>query len=458
MEHQALHDSLTSLPNRVLLKDRVEQVIGSRSHADESCVLALIDLDRFKEINDTFGHHAGDDVLKQSATRIAGLLRKSDTVARLGGDEFALLLTDTKIPEAIAVVERIVQEITRSFECEGHSISLGASVGLAGYPEDGENHEQLLKRADIAMYSAKSSGGGVKAYTPVMDEDYITGLTLISDLRMALEQGQFFAVYQPKMDIQTGELSGVESLIRWMHPQRGLVHPNDFIPLAERSGLIFQMTQWVLRESIRQVADWMKKGMQIPVAVNLSPKNLIEDGLHEAILGFLKEFDVPAKLLALEITENSVIDDPLRATEILNRLHDVGIEIAIDDFGTGNSSLAQLRRMPVSVIKVDQSFVQHMMKNTSDATIVKATINMAHDLGLKVVAEGVEDTRTLRQLRDLGCDIAQGFLLAKPMPASDFEAWLTNLSDKDGHALTKDMWRKEHSLKQRFAALLRQQT
>lgn len=423
MEHLALHDSLTGLPNRVLLQDRVNQTINCEIQKEHPCVFVVIDLNRFKEINDSFGHLVGDSVLKKTSTKLVNSMRVSDTISRLGGDEFALFLPETTIDTAMIVIEKMAVELSRPFECEGHSVMLGASIGLASFPEHGVSYEELLQKADIAMYVAKRAGISSQIYQSTFQQDALFQLTLISELKLAIENEQLFPTFQPKINLQTNELVGVELLVRWLHPEKGVIHPNDFIASAERGGLISQLTQWVLRAGIKQAAIWYESGRKIPVAINLSPKNLVEEGLYQSILSLLEEYRLPAYLLELEITESSVFADPLTAINVLEALNAIGIRIAIDDFGTGYSSLVQLRKMPISILKIDQIFVFQMADDAPDAAIVSATIYMAHMLGMMVVAEGVEDERTLNKLKALKCDIVQGYFLARPMKINDFENW-----------------------------------
>lgn len=424
MEHLALHDSLTGLPNRVLLEDRVNQTIYGLTFDVNPCVLAIIDLDRFKDVNDSFGHIMGDNMLKQVAARITHVLRKSDTVARLGGDEFAIFFPNTSRDLVTDLIASINRNLLDAFNCDGHFVSIGASIGLSVFPEDGASYEELLKRADVAMYSAKRAGGGAIFYLPYQDKDSLAHLMIVSDLRVAIERSQFYAVYQPKMGLICGEFSGVEVLIRWRHPTKGVISPVEFIPLAERSGLISRITQVVLIEAVSQAVQWMKAGIEIPIAVNLSPFDFADEYLMDSILELIERYKFPAYLLELEITESGFFADPLRAKEILDHLAQAGIKITIDDFGTGYSSLAQLRKMPVSILKIDRSFVFNMIENANDDAIVSATILMAHQMGIKVVAEGVEDSETLLALSQLGCDYAQGYLFAKPMLADEFLAWV----------------------------------
>lgn len=423
MEHLSLHDSLTGLPNRVLLKDRVNQTVNCHIQKQHPCVLVVLDLNRFKEINDSFGHLIGDSVLKRISTTLVNTLRVSDTIARLGGDEFAIYLPETNIESAMIVIEKMAVELSRPFECEGHSVMLGASIGLASFPEHGDSYEELLQKADIAMYVAKRAGKSSQIYQSTFAQDALLRLTITSELKFAIENEQLFPTFQPKINLQTNELVGVELLVRWQHPQRGVVPPNDFIASAENGGLISQLTQWVLRAGIKQAAIWYESGKHIPVAINLSPKNLVEEGLYQSILSLLEEYNLPAYLLELEITESSMFSDPLTAKNVLEALDAVGIKIAIDDFGTGYSSLVQLRKMPISILKIDRSFVLHMATDANDAAIINATVYMAHKLGMKVVAEGVEDEQTLNKLKEIKCDIVQGYLFAKPMKVSDFADW-----------------------------------
>lgn len=424
MEHLALHDHLTGLPNRVLLEDRVKQAVSERQQDNTPGVLAVIDLDRFKEINDSFGHLMGDNILKKVANRLLKILRQSDTIARLGGDEFAILLPNTALDPAMRITDKIMAELTRPFDCEGHNISIGASIGIACYPDHGTSYLTLLNCSDVAMYAAKKSGGGVQVYTSSLDQDSLAHLTLVSDLRVAIDQHQFFAVYQPKINLADMTVAGVEVLIRWHHPSRGIVPPLTFIPLAERSGLITKITHLILQDAVNQSLIWQSQDLHIPVAVNLSPIDFEGDELQESIFSIIKDSKFSPSLLELEVTESGFFADPIRATEILDKLADAGVSISIDDFGTGYSSLAQLRKMPVSTLKIDCSFVFGMLENNNDAAIVSATISMAHQMGLKVVAEGVENIETLRALRALNCDVAQGYYFAKPMVASEFEKWL----------------------------------
>lgn len=429
MEHQALHDSLTGLPNRALLHDRVDQALFHPFDALEKFSLALIDLDRFKEINDSFGHLTGDNVLMEVAARLRHVVRRGDTVTRLGGDEFAILLPTADQKASIHVTEKMLQSLLEPINIDKYSLRIGASIGIVNYPDHGDCFEALLGNADIAMYAAKQSGGGIKVFSQALSKDTFKKLTLASDLRVAVEEKQFFTVFQPKLNIKTGLAHAAEALVRWNHPEKGLISPVDFIPIAERTGIISGITKCVLEDVIEKLSHWLSMGYRFSVSVNLSAHDLENENLPELIVDTLKKHNVPPEHLELEITESAIITDPLRAFDSLKKLHNIGIKIALDDFGTGYSSLAQLRRLPLSIIKIDRSFIFGMTTNDSDVAIVRATIGMAHDLGLKVVAEGPEDKQSMKALKELNCDYAQGYYVSKPLKADDFISWI----DKNHH-------------------------
>ncbi len=437
MEHQALHDGLTGLPNRALLHDRIDQALYHPHEAEDRIVLLLIDLDHFKEINDSFGHLAGDNVLMESAIRLKQVVRKCDTVCRLGGDEFAVLLPTADEDAGANVAEKLHAALSETINIDQYSLRIGASIGLVTYPEHGDDFETLLGNADIAMYAAKKSGGGVKVYNDEMNKDSFKKLTLASDLRVAVGTGQFFLMYQPKLDMLSSTINSAEALLRWSHPEKGLISPADFIPLAERTGLITSLTAEVIKQAVVQMSQWIKQGKKISVAVNLSAYDLETENLTGYIVDLLDEYSVPHECLQLEITESVIIKDPLQAFETLIQLHDVGIKIALDDFGTGYSSLSQLRKLPLSIIKIDRSFVFGMVESDSDTAIVKATISMAHELGLRVVAEGPEDERTLKVLAELACDEAQGFYISKPLISTEFESFIESYDICIGSIMSK---------------------
>ncbi len=422
LEHQALHDSLTTLPNRVLLDDRLEQAVLTSDRKDNPFALLLMDLDHFKDVNDSLGHQAGDEVLRQAAARLDKVTRKTDTVARLGGDEFAVLLFGAK-HDAIRVAKQIIDEMARAFIVNRQPLHVGASIGIANFPQHGESAEELMRKADIAMYEAKKSSLHYKTYTYSDDKSDPSKLTLSNDLRTAIEQNQFVLHYQPKINLKTKELEGVEALVRWNHPERGMLIPNEFISFAERSGFIIELTTHILDIAINDAARWYHEKRPIEVSVNLSPKNLLDSALPERIRGFLSDAGLPADYLSLEITENAIIQEPQRARDILLTLKDMGVRTIIDDFGTGYSSLVYLRQLPVTEIKIDKSFVIDMTQNDDDRHIVQATITMAHDLGLSVTAEGIENTITAKQLRNYDCDKGQGFLYSRGLPVDELNHW-----------------------------------
>lgn len=421
LEHQALHDTLTRLPNRALLQDRLLQVIrsGQREHSPFS--LFLLDLDRFKEVNDTLGHHAGDIILQEVALRLREVIRESDTVARLGGDEFAVVLPRVDAAGAVLIAEKILHALHQPFSVEGRILPLGGSIGIALFPEHGEDGGSLLRRADVAMYAAKHAGGGIMLYASELDTHSVDRLTLATELRQGIERDEIEVYYQPKLDLKTGEICGVEALARWRHPQRGLILPIEFISLAERIGVINILTLRVLDAAIKQCSAWTDANLHIPVAVNLSPVSFLDAQLADRIQEILKKYSCSACSLVLEVTEGALMVDTPRAQETLARLDAMGIALSIDDFGTGYSSLARLKNLPLSEVKIDQSFVIDMLVDDNDAAIVRATIDLAHNLGLKVVAEGVETVGHLERLNSFGCDMAQGYYLSRPLPAAEMQ-------------------------------------
>jgi diguanylate cyclase (GGDEF)-like protein len=421
--HRALHDTLTGLPNRALLNERLTQALAGRS-GDESLAVLILDLDRFKEVNDTLGHQYGDELLRQVAQRACDTFRKSDTVARLSGDEFAVLLPDTNGPDALALAERLIAEIHRSFAIDNVTVDVEASVGLA-VATDTDTSETLLRCADIAMYAAKDAKTGAVLYREEMHTEDTSRLLLLGDLRRALDGAdQLELHYQPKVSLSSGNLCGVEALVRWQHPIRGMISPADFIPIAETTGLINRLTSLVLRMGIRQSRAWLDDGLAVPVAVNLSPRCLLDPTLVTQVTDLLREFDLPTHLLRLEVTETAVMAEPRVAMTTLTQLHDLGIKLSIDDYGTGYSSMAYLKRLPVDELKVDRTFVLNIDSDQDDAALVRGAIDLGHNLGLTVVAEGVEGAAHVAALHQLGCDIAQGFHYARPMPPSDLADWL----------------------------------
>ena len=423
--HQALHDELTGLPNRNLLYDRLEQAIYLGRRAQKSVALLIMDLDRFKEVNDALGHQSGDQLLKQTSERLRETSRESDTVARLGGDEFAMLLPNGNVQQATLLANKVIQILDPVYNINGTDIDAKTSIGIAVYPDHGENAEDLIRHADVAMYQAKQQGIGFTVYAAESDPQSLRRLTLHGDLRHATESDVGLTLhYQPQVDLISSSVIGVEALLRWHHPQKGFIPPDEFIPLAERSGLITPITELVLNKAFHQYNTWRRAGIHLNVSINLSAKNLHDARLPANIGRLLGAWNIPPNDVHLEITESAMMADPFKAKKILLEFNAMGISLAVDDFGTGYSSLAYLKQLPVNSIKIDKSFVLNMTTDRNDASIVRATIDLAHHLDLKVVAEGVENKETLSTLLDLGCDIAQGYYISKPVPADELVRWL----------------------------------
>ncbi|HVC07365.1 MAG TPA: EAL domain-containing protein [Solirubrobacterales bacterium] len=423
--HQALHDSLTDLPNRVLFNDRIEQALSQSRRERLLGAVLLIDLDRFKEVNDTLGHQKGDLLLKEVGLRMKGALRESDTIARLGGDEFGALLPSVgSNTGATQVAEKIRASLEQVFMVDELPVQIDASVGIAVYPQHGEDVNMLLQHADVAMYEAKRTHSGYEVYSAEHDPYNPVRLAMVSELRKALDENQVLLHYQPKLDLKSGKVIGAEALIRWQHPTRGLIPPDEFVPMAERTGLIRPLSRFVLNAALAQCREWRDSGHDLKVAVNLSARNLLDPDLPEDVSRLLAKWGVQPGLLELEITESTIMVDPARAMEVLRRLHTMGIALSIDDFGTGYSSLAYLKELPVDELKIDRTFVATMATNKGDAFIVRSTIELAHNLSLQVVAEGVEDEHTMSELTELGCNVAQGFHLSRPLPPQEFASWL----------------------------------
>jgi diguanylate cyclase (GGDEF)-like protein len=423
--HQALHDALTDLPNRTLFHDRIEQALRQARRERILGAVLLIDLDRFKEVNDTLGHQKGDSLLKDIGVRLRETLRESDTIARLGGDEFGVLLPGLgNSAGATQAAEKIRASLEQDFVIDELPVHIDASVGIALYPQHGEHVDMLLQHADVAMYEAKRTHSGHETYSVEHDPYNPVRLAMVGELRKALEANEVLLHYQPKVDLASGKVVGAEALVRWQHPARGLIPPAEFVPMAERTGLIRPLSRYVLNVALAQAREWRDAGLDLKVSVNLSARNLLDPALPEDVSRLLSKWRVPSALLELEITESTMMIDPERAMEVLRRLHAMGIALSIDDFGTGYSSLAYLKELPVNELKIDRSFVQTMATNRGDAFIVRSTIDLAHNLNLQVVAEGVEDERTMNELAELGCNVAQGFHLSRPLPSDEFAKWL----------------------------------
>jgi diguanylate cyclase (GGDEF)-like protein len=419
IEHQALHDSLTGLPNRLLFHDRVEQALLAARRDGGSFAILLIDLDRFKEINDTLGHQSGDRVLEEVARRLQRTLRESDTVARLGGDEFVLLARASgETRDALAVAERLHHAFSRPFTLDGLLLEVEASIGITLFPHHGDDADTLMRRADVAMYLSKELHTPTELYTIERDTYSADRLKLVGELRRALQAGELVVYYQLQANAKDGELVGAEALARWQHPEHGLLLPDDFVPLAEHTGLIRPLTLYVLDEALRQSREWRDNGLDLRVSVNIASRDLLDARLPDEVQELLERWGVQPDRLELEITENTILTDPVRARTVLSRLGDLGVRLAIDDFGSGNSSLGYLKRLPVDVLKIDKTFIVNMASDADDAVIVRSTIELGHNLGLEVVAEGVESEEAWRRLAELECDTIQGFFLGQPVPAN----------------------------------------
>ena len=428
LEHQALHDPLTNMPNRKLFNKQLQKQINSCKHSGHTFILILSDLDRFKEINDTLGHHIGDIVLQKVADRIHETLINDDMVARLGGDEFGILLSHTSIEQVDIILTKILNAFEQPFDIEGHHLDLALSMGVVEYPLHGEDINILLQRADVAMYNAKNKRSGYSFYSASEDGHAISRLALAAELRKALNNNALRLFYQPKIDLPSGRIYGAEALLRWEHPERGFISPEDFIPLAEHTGLIQPITCWVMDTASKQCALWNSMGHKLLISINIST-NCIHDArlpvkLNEIILGNKLSPDQ----ITLEITENIFIKDPVRSKKIMDNINRMGVGLSIDDFGTGYSSLAYLKQLPVDELKIDKSFVMEMLEDENDEIIVRTTIDLAHNLGIRVVAEGVESLTVARRLKELNCDAAQGYYLGRPMEVEDF---IKYIEDKD---------------------------
>ena len=431
-QHAAAHDALTGLGNRMLLAERADQALAA---GDEDGVVALLllDLERFKEINDTLGHHAGDELLVAVAARLREACRSRDTIARLGGDEFAMLLTGLPTADsAVTMASRLLDRLRQPVTVEGLVVDVDASVGVALAPEHGEDLPTLLRCADVAMYDAKRASAGVALYDVTTDPREAQQLHLLGELRQALANDELRLFYQPKSSAG-GQVNQVEALLRWQHPERGLLGPAHFVPLAERTSLVRPMTTWVLREAARQAAAWRKQGHDLQVAVNVSPRNLVDDDLPNLVLEAATAVDIPVSSLQIEITETAVMADPARATQVLARLRSMGVQVAIDDFGVGYTSLSYLATLPVQTIKIDRRFVADLLDSNVDEAVVRNVIHLAHDLGMTTVAEGVETPEVWQRLNQLGCEQIQGYILTRPLPSDDLLQWIT-------------AWRRTHTV------------
>ncbi|HVE64240.1 MAG TPA: EAL domain-containing protein [Mycobacteriales bacterium] len=432
LRQEALHDALTGLPNRTLFHHRVAEAVTAARDVSGQLAVMIMDLDRFKEVNDTLGHHNGDLLLQEIGRRLVSSLGVGTTIARLGGDEFAVLVPVVADEwDAMATANQVQSSLERPFKLEALSLDVSASIGVAIFPNHGDDPETLLQRADVAMYAAKAGTHSIETYAPESDQYSPRRLALIGELRRAIETDELALYFQPKADLPTGRVVGVEALLRWHHPQHGLLPPDEFIPLAEHTGLIRTLTQWVLRGALQQCAAWQRTGLALTMAVNISARNLLDPDLPDDVNRLLAQVGVDPALLVLEITESSVMSDPARTIGVLQRLAGMGVTISVDDFGTGYSSLAYLSRLPVQEIKIDKSFVLDMLHDRNDAVIVQTIVDLGANLGLRVVAEGVEDATTWERLTELGCAQAQGYHLSRPVPAGVLSTWLAERPPPD---------------------------
>jgi diguanylate cyclase (GGDEF)-like protein len=431
----AYQDPLTALANRSRFSEELERaiVIARSSGTGGGVSILLMDLDRFKYVNDTLGHSVGDHVLEQVARRIEQVVVSASCVARLGGDEFAVLLTGSSAERVERTADTIITALESPILYQGQPLDVGTSIGVAHFPDHGADAQTLVRNADIAMYAAKRNKSGSQSYDPHYDTHQQEHLSLLGELRQAVEGNELRLYYQPKVSLHSSNVNSVEALLRWHHPKRGIVGPALFIPFAEHTGYIKVLTQWVLAEAIRQCGEWCRAGLRLQISVNISARDLMNRELPDQIAAMLSAHDVPAVLLCLEITESGFMEDPAHAQKVLDRLAALGLRLAIDDYGTGYSSLSYIMKLPVQELKIDRSFISRMIGNADSSTIVRSTIELGHSLGMKVVAEGVEDLEGWNLLRHLGCDDAQGYYMSPPLPAADLVTWM-HTHDAPGRA------------------------
>ena len=435
----ALTDRLTGLANRAQLQEQIAEGIAVATRGGQRAAVLMVDLDRFKDVNDSLGHHHGDLVLVETARRLASAVRHGDAIARLGGDEFAVYLRGAADRDAVAAAQRIVEAIAQPFFIDGLPIRIGASVGVALFPNHGMDAASLLQHADVAMYQAKRARSGHRVYDPDHDDSSQRRLHLASELNTAISGGRLVVHYQPKVDLSTGNVTGVEALVRWNHETHGLITPDEFISIAEDTGLIKALTLEVLDQALRQCRAWHDHGSRYTVAVNLSARCLAGDDLPAAVVAALHKWALDGGALVLELTESAIIDDYDHAASILQTLHQFGVKLSIDDFGTGYFSMSGLRNLPIDELKIDRGFVSTMISEEKDAFIVQSTIALGHSLGISVVAEGVEDATTLDALRSLGCDTAQGYFISRPLPTAEIHSWLS-AHERGQHQDWADLW------------------
>ncbi|MDP3871881.1 MAG: EAL domain-containing protein [Methyloversatilis sp.] len=420
----AYRDTLTGLPNRAYFVERLTDGVRDAKTRDGALAVLTLDMDRFKMVNDALGHGLGDLLLVEVGKRLRDTLRDvRDQVARLGGDEFAVLLPGADAHKAWGVAMRIAEALDQPMSLEGQMVDVSASMGISSFPEHGDDVQALLRHADVAMYQAKRHNSGAAIYDPRHHERNVERLSLLTELRAAVEHDELVLYYQPKVALVPGRQHHVEALVRWIHPTRGFIPPFDFIPFAEQTGYVKAITLWVMNAAIRQCGLWLRAGLEVNVSLNISARDLLNPDLPTSFIEMLQRHGCESRLITLEITESAVLDDPLRALANLQALRDTGCLLSIDDYGTGYSSLSYLKQMPVSEMKIDRSFVMNLVENPNDEIIVRSTIELAHNMGLKVTAEGVETEAVLERLRELGCDLVQGYLISKPIPVAALENW-----------------------------------
>ena len=425
LAHQALHDPLTGLPNRTLFDDRLGNAIAVAVRENNPVAILVVDLNRFGEINKTLGHAIGDLLLEQVGARLQEVLRTSDTVARLAGDEFAVLLsTGASLNGAVSAAGKIIDALKEPVVLDGHRLAIGVSIGVALFPAHGSDGMTVVRHAGMAMAEAKRNNSGFAIFAGTDESESLHEMSLAGDLHHVIEKAELVLHYQPVINLKSGAVCGAEALLRWQHPEHGLISPAVFIPLAERTGEIEALTLWVLDSVLSRCRVWHNLGYDFPISVNISAVMLHNPEFSEQVADLSRKWNVSVDRLKLEITESAIISDVVRATETVTRLHKMGVRISIDDFGTGYSSIAYLRRLPVAEVKVDKSYVLNMNRNTDDAVIVRSVVELGHNLGLQVIAEGVEDIETWNLLVDYGCDAVQGFYISRPIDAQAFEHWL----------------------------------
>ena len=444
LEYMALHDSLTDLPNRTLFNDRLKQALKIAKRSNEPLAVMLMDINNFKEINDTMGHQVGDEILKEISTRLLEIIRGGDTVARMGGDEFLMLLPNASPDNQTQFINRVNAVLDTPFLVGRRAFEIRASIGIAQFPDDGDEPEMLLKHADIAMYAAKGSAVASIRYNKSLDTSNINRLELAHSLRKAVDEDQLVLHYQPIINCSTGNISSVEALIRWNHPDRGLLYPDSFIPLAEQTYHINAITYWVIKHAFQQLSTWRKLGLELGISINISAHDLLDPKLSKFIKEELNTNSLGASLITIEITESALMMNAHQTLNNLKKLRAIGINIEIDDFGTGYSSLQYLQRFPVSGLKIDKSFVLNMTNDDNDAIIVRSTTDLAHNMGLSVVAEGIENQDTYDIIEILGCDYAQGYLIARPMSADTLPAWLVEWNSRQHRSGIREQTALKH--------------